>query len=88
MPLVRWAQRRLDNRGDVGWIADTDEEMVDGLTAEGYHPVSAYRRYQWDLTGELPVAEVPQGWRLRPLAGESEADCRRRSRRLRVDDAG
>lgn len=77
MPLVRWSQRRLDQRGDVGWVSDDDRELVDILEEEGYQPVYAHRSYHWDLTGDLPQPVVPQGWALRALAGEEEANSRR-----------
>lgn len=77
MPLVRWAQRRLGDEGDVGWVSDADAEMTRALERDGYHPVHAHRSYRWDLTGDIPTPEVPPGWSLRPVAGEDEANPRR-----------
>ena len=77
MQLIRWAQRRLGERGDVGWVSDDDDELVDELEAEGYQPEYVNRSYQWDLRGDLPEPEVPSGWSLRVVAGEHEANPRR-----------
>lgn len=79
MPLIRWSQRRLGGAAEVGWVSDTDDELTFELTQEGYRPVEAYRSYEWDLTGDLPDPEPPPGWSLRSLAGEHEADARRRA---------
>jgi ribosomal protein S18 acetylase RimI-like enzyme len=85
IPLIRWAQRRLGGRGEVGWISDDDVEMVDGLRAEGYSPVFAYRSYRWVLDEALPEPDLPSGWVLRPVAGEGEADMRRRASHAAFD---
>jgi len=77
MPLVRWAQRRLGDRGQVGWVADGDDEMVEQLNAAGYSPAYAYRSYEWDLTGDIPTSKLAAGWTVRALAGEMEANSRR-----------
>jgi len=77
MPLVRWAQRRLGDRGEVGWIDDGDSEMITALCDTGYSPGAVIRRYQWDLAGDIPRPELPEGWQLRPVAGEEEANRRR-----------
>ena len=77
MPLVRWAQRRLGDRGQVGWVVDGDHEMVEDLEADGYSPAYAYRSYEWDLNGDLPTSELADGWALRALGGEAEANSRR-----------
>ncbi len=77
MPLVRWAQRRLGDRGQVGWVVDGDREMVEDLKADGYSPAYAYRSYEWDLNGDLPTSELADGWALRALGGEAEANSRR-----------
>ncbi|MGB8360996.1 MAG: GNAT family N-acetyltransferase [Acidimicrobiia bacterium] len=77
MPLVRWAQRRLDDRGQVGWVDDGDDEMVERLNAAGYSPAYAYRSYEWDLTGGIPTSKLAAGWTVRALAGEMEANSRR-----------
>ena len=76
--LIEWAQRRLSNQGEVGWVADSDSELIAYLEGEGYEPVHTERNYEWDLRhSEIPESIVPEGWALRPLAGESEADTRR-----------
>lgn len=77
MQLIRWAQRRLGGRGDVGWVSDDDTELVDELEADGYEPENVNRNYQWDLRGDLPDPELPRGWSLRAVAGEHEANRRR-----------
>lgn len=77
MPLVRWAQRRLGNEGDVGWVSDVDTELTRALERDGYRAVYSYRSYRWDLTGGIPTPVIPPGWCLRPVAGEDEANTRR-----------
>lgn len=83
MPLVRWAQRRLDGRGEVGWVSDDDEELVATLREESYQvsgsnrSTSAMRSYRWDLTVDLPRPRLPDGWALRSVEGEHEANSRR-----------
>ncbi len=77
MPLVHWAQRRLDGSGDVGWVADDDDEMTSDLSRLGYGPVYAYRSYEWDLSRPIQQTPLPEGWRVRPLEGEHEAETRR-----------
>lgn len=77
MPFIRWAQQRLEEKGEVGWVSDDDRELIDQLEAEGYEPEYVYRSYRWDLVGELPQADLPDGWTLRAVAGEDEADNRR-----------
>jgi ribosomal protein S18 acetylase RimI-like enzyme len=78
MPLVRWSQRRLGDRGELGWVSDDDEDLVANLTIEGLGPVSTYRSYEWDLDGKpIPEPAIPDGWALRHVRDESEADSRR-----------
>jgi ribosomal protein S18 acetylase RimI-like enzyme len=77
MALLKWAQKRLQAVPEAGWVADTDHEMVTALKAEGYEPVDAFRHYEWDLTGDLPRATSPEGWELRAVRGEEEANARR-----------
>jgi ribosomal protein S18 acetylase RimI-like enzyme len=77
MPLVRWAQRRLDDRGEVGWVADGDDELESALKSDGYAPVSVDRGYRWDLTVDLPEPEIADGWTLRHMRGKGEANTRR-----------
>jgi ribosomal protein S18 acetylase RimI-like enzyme len=79
MPLIRWAQGRLGGKGEVGWVSDDDRELIDQLEAEGYAPGNVYRSYQWDLAGELPGVDLPAGWSLRAVAGEAEANNRRKA---------
>ena len=77
MPLVEWSQRRLAVRGEVGWVADSDAELVEALQTRGYEPGFAYRVYEMGLKGNLPEPETPDGWSLRSMTGEGEADTRR-----------
>lgn len=77
MPLILWSQRRLDGKGEVGWVSDDDRELIEELEGEGYEPVYVNRSYQWDLTDELPEPHPPTGWSLRSVAGEHEANSRR-----------
>lgn len=79
VPLLRWAQRRLDGRGELAWISDADDEMVSHLEGEGYEVVHIDRSYRWDLTGDLPEPVLPDGWALRAVLGEDEANERRRA---------
>jgi ribosomal protein S18 acetylase RimI-like enzyme len=79
VPLLRWCQRRLDGRGEVAWVSDTDRELVSYLEGEGYETVHIDRSYRWDLTGDLPEPALPEGWVLRSVLGEHEANQRRRA---------
>lgn len=77
IPLIRWAQRRLRDNGDVGLVSDGDRELIAELEAEGYSAGQINRSYQWDLSGELRQPDLPPGWSLRALDGEHEANPRR-----------
>ena len=80
IPMIEWAQRRLRGAGEVGWVADSDEELVDYLKTRNYQPVHTDRLYHWDLhESEIPTPALPDDWDLRPLLGEEEADERRRA---------
>lgn len=79
VPLLRWAQRRLDGRGELAWVADSDRELVTYLEGEGYEKVHIDRSYRWDLTRDLPQPSPPDGWTLRSVRGEDEANERRRA---------
>lgn len=76
-PLIRWAQRRVADHGEVGWVSDRDGELVGQLEESGYAPVFAFRSYEWDLGGDIPGVDLPAGWEIRPVAGEREANARR-----------
>jgi ribosomal protein S18 acetylase RimI-like enzyme len=76
--LIEWAQRRLGGAGEVGWVADTDVELIAYLEKENYSPVHTERNYEWDLLNrQIPVPALPEGWTLRTVRGEEEADNRR-----------
>lgn len=78
IPIIEWAQRKMGGVGEVGWVADSDDELVAYVSDTGYEPVHTDRLYHWDLSRvEVPVPELPQGWELRPVDGEAEADTRR-----------
>jgi GNAT superfamily N-acetyltransferase len=77
MPLIRWAQRRLDGRCEVGWVSESDAELASELKSAGYQVVSSDNSFRWDLSGELPLPELPDGWSLRAVHGEHEANARR-----------
>lgn len=77
MPLIRWAQRRLSGGGEVGWVADGDDELIGELQKQGYEPAYDLRLFLWDLADPPPSPDLPQGWSLRPVAGEEEANDRR-----------
>ena len=76
--LIEWGQRRLGGVGEVGWVADTDVELVAYLKSGGYSPVATDRNYEWDLVNrQIPQPALPDGWTLRTVKGEEEADKRR-----------
>lgn len=77
VPLIEWSQRRLDGMGDVGWVSDADHQIVAYLQRTGYEPFWTSHSYRRDLLGELPVPDLPEGWHLRPVRGEDEANARR-----------
>lgn len=80
IPVIEWAQRRLRGRGRVAGVADTDDELVEYLEASGYRPGHVNRWYHWDLeTVDVPNSELPDGWEMRRVVGECEADERRRA---------
>lgn len=79
LPLLRWAQRRLGGGGEVEWVEDSDTELIAFLETGGYEAVHTYRSYRWDLSGDLPEPAVPEGWSLRSVGGEEEANARRRA---------
>lgn len=80
IPAIEWARRRLGENGEVAAVADSDVEMIDYLEGHAYEPVRVSRWYRRDLTHvDLPEPVVGDGWMLRPLAGEHEADERRRA---------
>ncbi|MFV1961946.1 MAG: GNAT family N-acetyltransferase [Acidimicrobiia bacterium] len=76
-PLIDWAQRRLGDAGEVGWVSDDDEEFVSYLDSRGYEPAATDRSYGWDLsTIEVPASRLPDGWVLRHVEGEHESNNR------------
>lgn len=80
VPMIEWGQRRLEGGGTVGWVSDEDTEFVAHLQSNGYEPVDADRRYEWDLINRpIPTPSLDAGWALRPIEGEHEADNRRRA---------
>lgn len=76
--LIEWAQRRLDGRGRVAYVADSDIELSSYLEQRSYGISHTNRLYHWDLTtADIPSPDLPEGWDLRTLAGEPEVDGRR-----------
>lgn len=79
-PLVQWGFNRLHGRGELGFVADADRELVRFAEESGFGPVGVYRLYRWDLAHRpIPEPSLPDGWVIRPVAGEHEADNRRRA---------
>jgi len=77
-PLVDWGFNRLGGRGELGFVADTDEELVGYVKARGFGPVRVERRYRWDLAHKpVPEPSIPKDWVVRHIEGEHEADRRR-----------
>ena len=78
--LIEWAQVRLMAKGTVGWVADTDEELTSYLDSHRYSVSTSNRSYRWELGAQrIPAPDPPQGWELRPMRGEEEADNRRQA---------
>ena len=76
--LIKWSQRRLLGVAEVGWVDDDDRQLVTYLQDDDYEVVHTERNYEWDLESrDPPTPEPPDGWTLRVLIGESEADSRR-----------
>lgn len=77
-PLIGWATRYLRGRGEVGWVSDYDAQLVGYLRSLGYRPTATDRSFDWDLAEvEVPSPRLPDGWALRPVEGEFEANSRR-----------
>lgn len=84
--LVEWGQRRFGGEGEAGWVADSDLELVEYLEENNYRPTHADRLYHWDLArAEVPEPELPDGWQLRAVEGEAEADAWRRASHAAFD---
>lgn len=80
IPVIEWAQRRLRGRGEVAGIADADDVLVGYLKRNGYRPGHVNRWYHWDLEKvDVAEPELADGWELRHVVGEHEADERRRA---------
>lgn len=76
--LVEWGQRRFEGEGVVGWVADSDRGTAEYLEENDYRPSHADRLYHWDLArSEVSEPKLPDGWRLRAVEGEAEAEARR-----------
>jgi len=77
-PLIRWSRRRLGGKGEVTWVSDRDREFESELEANGFAPTYNYRAFEWDLTSTaIPAPKLPDGWSIRHVEGEHEADNRR-----------
>ena len=78
VPLFEWARGWLGGRGEAAWIGERDEEMVSYLTDLGLERAHTDISYRWDLEKTaVPEPVLPEGWVLRHLEGEQEADNRR-----------
>lgn len=79
-PLAEWALNRLHGRGELGFVSDSDKELLDYARAIGAEPVWVNRRYRWDLAGTpVPDPVIPDDWVIRHVEGEHEADNRRKA---------
>jgi ribosomal protein S18 acetylase RimI-like enzyme len=59
-------------------VAETDAELNDYFDVEGYAVVETLNSYRWDLVNRpVPASQPLDGWELRPVAGEAEAETRR-----------
>ena len=86
--LINWSQRRLGGTAEVGWVDDDDRELVIHLQENDYAVVHTERNYQWDLESrDPPSLGPPDGWALRSLIDESEADSRREASHLAFKSA-
>ena len=76
--LIEWAQRRLGGRGVVGFVDDADTATKEHLKGIGLEPENANALYEWDLANtSIPDPVLGDGWTLRHVEGESEANNRR-----------
>lgn len=80
MPLVEWSQRLLGGRGEVAWVSEQDPELESDLRKRDLEPVFSWIAYEWDLDRHpTPEPRLPEGWSIRAVNGEHEADERRRA---------
>lgn len=80
VPIIEWAQKRLNGSGEVAWVADSDDDLVEYLESQAYTAGHTDCLYHWDLGEmEVPIPDLRDGWELRPVRGEEEADERRRA---------
>jgi ribosomal protein S18 acetylase RimI-like enzyme len=78
LDLFTWGLDHLEGKGSVGLISTLDHELEGELADAGLAPAGyAEPLFIRDLDGPLPETELPQGWSLRPVRGEEEADKRR-----------
>jgi GNAT superfamily N-acetyltransferase len=79
-----WAEERLAalvkaNGGDIinaGWIFETDHERDSFLKRRGYTSRPWMIHFARSLDGPIPVPSLPEGYGVRPSAGEPEAEQR------------
>lgn len=77
-PMIEWGQRRLHGQGAIGFVDGRDTEMSDALRSRGYIHQETDISYNWDLLRRpIPEPTLPDGWTLRPIGGEHEANNRR-----------
>lgn len=77
-PLLDWSRRILGNAGEVAWVSDQDKEFEGELSKRGFEQTYSFISYEWNLEDRpIPQPFLPEGWTIRPVAGESEANARR-----------
>ena len=60
------------------WVSDRDREFESELETNGFAPTYNYQTFEWDLTSTaIPAPKLPDGWSIRHVEGEHEADNRR-----------
>ena len=77
-PLLDWCHRWLGATPEVALI-DDDDPLASDLKSQGATSEFSYSSFEWDLTAEPPLPDLPPGWELRHVEGEHEALERRRA---------
>jgi ribosomal protein S18 acetylase RimI-like enzyme len=78
VPLLDAALERVDERPTVGFVAHTDTELADALRGRGFEPDPAFELEFKAAVAEVAVPSVvPDGYTIRPVAGEEETWSRR-----------
>ena len=78
MGLITWGLERLGSGAHVGLISNLDHELQSELEGAGMRPSDDVGPlFIRDLKAPIPEPDLAQGWSLRSLRGEVEADNRR-----------